>query len=301
MRPVVNWNVVGGCNYRCSYCVQKHATGVGGPDDAALERGLANLAALPGVWEFKLSGGEPFLLKRLPEAAARLAGAGHRVSILTNLSAPAATIERFVAAAGEALRTFSCSLHLEETDAGTFLAKALALKDRLAALPRASFVVNHVVRPGRVAEAAALRARFEAAGLKFYPQLMRVDGRPAAYGLLDRWRLRRAFGDLAGPAAMNRGYRHRGRPCAAGWRYLIVHPKGDAYACYPAKRAGEGFLGNIYEGPLTLFDGPAPCPYAVCPCTVPQNRGIVGVPLDAPVRGPQAGRDSDAPPRDATP
>jgi MoaA/NifB/PqqE/SkfB family radical SAM enzyme len=276
VRPVVNWNIVGGCNYRCSYCVQKHAEGIGGPDDAALERGIATLSALPGAWEFKISGGEPFLLKRLPEVAGRLVAAGHRVSLLTNLSAPLAVIERFIAATGPGLRTFSCSLHLEETGVDAFLDKAVQVVDRLARHPKASFVVNHVVQPGKVGETLALRRRFEAEGIKFYPQLMRVDGRPADYGLLDRWRLRRHFADLAGPAGMNRGYSHTGKPCHAGYRYFIIHPKGHAFACYPAKRHDEGYLGNIYEGTLRLRDGPMPCPYAICPCTVPQNRGIVG-------------------------
>ena len=275
MRPVVNWNIVGGCNYRCSYCVQKHAEGVGGPDDAALERGLATLSALPGTWEFKISGGEPFLLKRLPEVAASLVGAGHRVSLLTNLSVPLAVIERFIDAAGAGLRTFSCSLHLEETTVDAFLEKAAAVRDRLAAWPKASFVVNHVVQPGRIGQAAAIRRRFEDAGIKFYPQLMRINGQPARYGLIDRWRLQRAFADLHGPAGINRGYSHQGKPCAAGFRYFIIHPKGNAYTCYPAKRGAEGFLGNIYDGTLQLNDGPMTCPYAVCPCTVPQNRGIV--------------------------
>jgi MoaA/NifB/PqqE/SkfB family radical SAM enzyme len=272
---VVNWNIVGGCNYRCSYCVQKHADGVGGPDDAALDRGLDTLAALPGTWEFKISGGEPFLLRRLPEVAAGLVAAGHRVSLLTNLSAPLAVIERFIDAAGDGLRTFSCSLHPEETRAEDFLEKALTVQAALARHPRASFVVNHVVRPGHVDSAAAWRRRIESLGIKFYPQLMRVNGRPARFGLIDRWKLKRTFGDLAGPAGMNRGYSHRGKPCHAGYRYFILHPKGDAYPCYPAKRNGEGFLGNLYDGSLRLNDGPMPCPYAVCPCTVPQNRGIV--------------------------
>lgn len=275
MRPVVNWNIVGGCNYRCSYCVQKHAEGVGGPDDEALELGIATLTALPGAWEFKISGGEPFLLKRLPEVAGRLVAAGHRVSLLTNLSAPMAVIERFITAAGPGLRTFSCSLHLEETNVDAFLGKAMLVADRLARHPKASFVVNHVVQPGKVGKTVALRRHCEGKGLKFYPQLMRVDGRPADYNLLDRWRLRRDFGDLAGPAGMNRGYSHIGKPCHAGYRYFIIHPKGDAFACYPAKRYDEGYLGNIYDGTLRLGGGPMSCPYKVCPCTVPQNRGIV--------------------------
>ncbi len=136
LRPVVNWNIVGGCNYRCSYCVQKHANGVGGPDDARLDAGLDTLCALPGSWEIKISGGEPFLLKRLPEVAARLAAAGHKVSILTNLSPSLAVIERFVNAAGERLRTFSCSLHIEQVSVEEFLAKAMADPLSPAPLPR---------------------------------------------------------------------------------------------------------------------------------------------------------------------
>lgn len=275
LRPVVNWNIVGGCNYRCSYCIQKHAEGIGGPDDAQLERGLEILAALPGVWEFKISGGEPFLLKRLPEVASRLVDAGHRVSLLTNLSVPIAVIERFIDAAGTGLRTFSCSLHLEETTVDEFMTKAQVVQAKLAALPKASFVVNFVVQPGHIGQAAALRKRFENQGIKFYPQLMRINGRPADYGLIDRWKINRAFADLAGPSGMNRGYSHTGKPCHAGYRYFIIHPKGDAFACYPAKRHNEGHLGNIYDSTLRLNDGPQPCPYAVCPCTVPQNRGIV--------------------------
>lgn len=275
LRPVVNWNIVGGCNYRCTYCVQKPPQGLGGPTDVQLDRALETLAALPGTWEIKLSGGEPFLLPRLPEVARLLARAGHRVSILTNLSPEIGTIAAFVEAAGDALRTFSCSLHREQVEEGSFLDKARIVKELLGAHPKATFVVNSVLVPGRIAEAAASRTRFEAVGIKFYPQWMRVQGQPADYSLEDLRRLEAAFGDLRTSAGMNRGYGFKGHPCHAGSRYFIVHPKGDAFACYPAKRHGEGRLGNLFDGTFRLQDGPAPCPYDVCPCTVPQNRGIV--------------------------
>jgi MoaA/NifB/PqqE/SkfB family radical SAM enzyme len=274
-RPTVSWNIVGGCNYRCTYCVQKHMPGIGGPSDEQLEAALATLTALPGSWEFKISGGEPFLLKRLPEVARRLAGAGHKVSLLTNLSAPLRVLETFIEAAGEQLRTFSCSLHREEVEEAVFFEKALAVKELLAKWPRATFVVNSVVVPGQVGDVAASRERFESAGVKFYPQLMRVNGKPAEYGWVDRWRIDRHFGDMVSPSRMNRGYPLKGRLCHAGSKYFIIHPKGDAFACYPAKRFGDGHLGNVFDGTLRLRDVPAPCPYEVCPCTVPQNRGII--------------------------
>ncbi len=274
-RNTISWNIVGGCNYRCTYCVQKHLPGIGGPDDDALDRALDTLCALPGSWELKVSGGEPFLLKRLPFVAERLARAGHRVSVLTNLSAPLRVIEQFIAAAGAQLRTFSCSLHREEVDEAAFFAKAVAVKEALSAWPKATFVVNSVVVPGEVQKVADSRARFEGAGIKFYPQLMRRDGAPVQYDPEDRAVIAEAFDDLEGPGQMNRGYALKGHLCHAGSRYFIIHPKGDAFACYPAKRFGDGHLGNVFDGTLKLWSAPRPCPYDVCPCTVPQNRGII--------------------------
>src|SRR6185503_3615226 len=59
LEGVVSWNMNTTCNYRCSYCTQRFL------DDRAqwardLPRFLAAFAALPGDWEIKLSGGEPF-------------------------------------------------------------------------------------------------------------------------------------------------------------------------------------------------------------------------------------------------
>ncbi|MFZ5439061.1 MAG: radical SAM protein [Myxococcota bacterium] len=274
-RATVSWNIVGGCNYRCSYCVQKHAPGLGAPSDAELDAALATLERLEGSWEFKLSGGEPFLLKRLPEVARRLAAKGHRVSVLTNLSAPLRVLFDFIDAAGPALRTFSCSLHREETTEDEFFEKAAAVKARLTSWPKATFVVNSVVVPGTVDTVARSRARFEAAGLKFYPQLMRKDGRAVSYDEADARRISEAFDDLVGPAQMNRGFALKGRTCHAGSKYFIIHPRGDAFACYPGKRVGEARLGNVFDGTLRLWSAPRACPYDVCPCTVPQNRGII--------------------------
>ncbi len=290
MRPTVSWNIVGGCNYRCTYCVQKHAPGLGAPSDEELEAALTTLEGLEGRWEFKISGGEPFLLKRLPEVAQRLATKGHLVSVLTNLSAPVRVLADFIASAGPALRTFSCSLHREETTEEEFLEKALEVTRLLKPWPKATFVVNSVVVPGTVDVVGASRKRFEEQGVKFYPQLMRLNGQAVTYDEADQARLEQHFDDLTGPGQMNRGFRLKGRLCHAGSKYFIIHPRGDVFSCYPGKRQGDGHLGNVFTGPLRLRAGPAPCPYEVCPCTVPQNRGIIE---GFGARGEQAPREVD--------
>jgi MoaA/NifB/PqqE/SkfB family radical SAM enzyme len=83
---VVSWNINTACNYRCSYCTQRFM------DDRGrwsrdTPRFLRSFAKLPGRWEVKISGGEPFVHPTLDEITAGLAELGHRISIVTNFSA----------------------------------------------------------------------------------------------------------------------------------------------------------------------------------------------------------------------
>jgi MoaA/NifB/PqqE/SkfB family radical SAM enzyme len=76
---VVSWNMNTTCNYRCSYCTQRFV------DDRGqwardLPAFLAAFAALPGDWEIKLSGGEPFRHPDFIATVAALAKARRRVS-----------------------------------------------------------------------------------------------------------------------------------------------------------------------------------------------------------------------------
>ena len=59
LEGVVSWNMNTTCNYRCSYCTQRFV------DDRKqwardLPRFIEAFVGLPGDWEVKLSGGEPF-------------------------------------------------------------------------------------------------------------------------------------------------------------------------------------------------------------------------------------------------
>ncbi len=77
------------------------------------------------------------------------------------------------------------------------------------------------------------------------------------------------------PRRENRAPSYLGRRCWAGVDYLVLTQTGDAWSCRTAKRFGEGFLGNALNGRVRLSEGPRPCPYTICPCTVPANRGMV--------------------------
>lgn len=274
MTPAVEWQVAGACNYDCSYCIQSPRYRRGRPDAEALERALAFFSTLPGVWEIKCSGGEAFahplfLDLVVPGLVHRTR---HRVSVLTNFSADRASLARFAQSTGERLAVFSASLHLEHVDPGEFVAKARWFVDQCH--PGVRFVVNQVVRPGRLEEARGCRDLVEAQGLRWFPQLLKVKGRVAEYPG-DEAALGELLGPAPGPREANLAPSYRGRACLAGVTYFTVDKDGEAWSCRSARRAGEGRLGNVFHGDVRRFTAARPCPYATCPCTVPANRGMI--------------------------
>ncbi len=274
-KPTVEWQVCGACNYACSYCIQSPRHRVGFPSPATVDGLLAFLASLPGRWEVKMSGGEPFayagFLARVVPGLVDLTP--HTVSVLTNLSSPPAALDRFAELTRGRLGIVSASLHLESVTAAAFVEKALRLRERIG--PEASLVVNAVLVPGRLEELLAARETVVEAGLRFFPQVMKVNGGVHDYSPADRALLARFLGPGDDPRRENRAPSYRGRRCWAGVDYLVLTQAGDAYGCRTAKRFGEGFLGNALAGGVRLLDGPAPCPYEICPCTVPANRGMI--------------------------
>ncbi|MEO1273165.1 MAG: radical SAM protein, partial [Myxococcota bacterium] len=106
VQGVVSWNINDTCNYRCSYCTQRFM-----PNRTyrleEIRSYLDAFARLPGDWEIKISGGEPFQQPGLDAIAAGLVERGHLVSIQTNFSASPAKLTRFLEATQGALHVFA--------------------------------------------------------------------------------------------------------------------------------------------------------------------------------------------------
>lgn len=269
LEGVVSWNVCTTCNYRCSYCTQRHV-------DDRTQRAedvpafIDALTALPGDWEVKLSGGEPFLHPGFDELVVALAEAGVRVSVVTNLSASPRRLARFAELTRQRPGLLSASLHLEHADPDAFIAKLAALTQVHAGTAHATVVATRALLP----ELPALVARFAAAGLELKVQPEKQDRDVIAYTAEERAALE-ALGGHNGTGRVAPDL--RGRGCWAGSRYLVVDHRGDAWPCYPARRYRQGFLGNLVAGTLRLEPGPRPCPFDYCNCTVPQQRGMVSM------------------------
>lgn len=281
LTPTVEWQVAGHCNYDCSYCIQSRKTRVGQPEEDDLRNIVAAFSRLPGTWEIKISGGEPFAARLFLDLAIPLLASEtpHRISVLTNFSAPLKSLERFALLTGDRLRITSASLHLETivaSEVDAFIEKACAYRElRARHNPQSSFVVNSVLVPNTLRGLIAVRERIEAAGFRWFPQLMKVKGGVHPYDVDEQKLvevLTRASHD---PRAVNRAPSYRGLHCEAGAWYFVVDQRGEAHACRTSKRFGRFALGNLAAGTFALSDRGGPCPFDICPCTVPPNRGIV--------------------------
>lgn len=273
-QPTIEWQTNGVCNYDCSYCIQSRSFRQGHPTDEELERFLDFFTTLQGVWEIKMSGGEPFafsgFMRYIIPGLARLP---HRVSILTNLSAPLPVLRRFVDLVGDKLVVVSASLHLEYTDLESFLEKVVLLRSWLRS--ETSLVVNSVLVPGKLEELLQVRRRVEEAGIRYFPQVMKTKRGVYEYIADDQPLLHKLTGSRPSPREANLAPSYRGRVCWTGVDYFVLDQRGRAYSCRTAKRYGEGYLGNVLDGSFKLKTRPVVCPYDICPCTVPANRGMI--------------------------
>jgi MoaA/NifB/PqqE/SkfB family radical SAM enzyme len=278
---VVSFNVNTACNYRCSYCTQRFK------DDRGrwardTERFLAAFARLPGRWEVKLSGGEPFVHPTLVELVSGLAEQGHRVGFVTNFSAKPELLERVLVAARGRVSVFSVSLHLEYVPhVNVFAEKAARVRERLleladASLPTPSLHVTTVATREALPRLQELRAAFVARGLVFKVQPEKQEREVIDYTPSEKRQLR-VFGghNLMGSIAPS----YEGLPCWAGSRYFILDDEGVAYRCYPARRYRVERMGNFLADDFRLADEPALCRYRYCNCTVPIARRMM--PRDA--------------------
>lgn len=268
---VVSWNMNDTCNYRCSYCTQRHMPDrTGSIDDVRTT--LKALASLPGHWEFKLSGGEPFRQPDLDQIASGLVKMGHSLSIQTNFSADANRLKSFLQASQGALNLFSASLHLEYTTPQSFAEKYEIVRQYEPQGLR--FHVTSVGVPDRLIQLRdEVAPFFRSLGITFKVQPEKVRGYLRPYTDEERAILLELGGhNLTGEIEHN----FQGRLCHAGANYIVIKSDGTAYRCYPASRVGGRFakVGSLREG-FQLLDGPRICPYTYCNCTVPIQRGMI--------------------------
>lgn len=269
----VTWNIATACNYRCSYCTQQFLE----DRKRLLKDAPAFINAfgrLPGQWEVKISGGEPFTHPALSEIAEGLRLRGHLISVVTNFSTGKDKLAEFIDVAGDSLRIFSASFHAEYADRSPaefdeFVEKCRWAISRLRS--PASFNVTCVATRENLPRLAAYAAAYAAAGVTFKVQPEKRDREVVDYSEEER-ALLLSFGghNMTGEIAPDFG----GCPCWAGALYFTLDDRGHAWRCYPARKSRRQYLGNFLSPDFRLARGPSPCLYSYCNCTVPIERGM---------------------------
>ncbi|MCO4771901.1 MAG: radical SAM protein [Deltaproteobacteria bacterium] len=280
LEGVVSWNMNTTCNYRCSYCTQRFV------DDRRqrakdVDAFVAGLVGLPGDWEVKLSGGEPFRHPGFLDAVAAMVAGGLRVSVVTNFSDSLERLLRFAELTASRPGVLSASLHLEYADVGEFLTKAVAVQ----AAHAGSFNVTCVATRDVLPRLGELQRRFGEEGVRLKVQPEKQDRDVIEYTGDERTQLVALGGHNAtGRVAPS----FAGLPCWAGARSFILDHEGHAWRCYPARRQRTEYLGNLLDGTLLLHESARLCQYAYCNCTVPQERGMMNVSLGRDAQAPSA-------------
>ena len=275
--PTIEWQVAGACNYDCTYCIQSKKYRKGRAKLSQLQNTMRFFQGLAGTWEIKCSGGEAFAHPLFMDyvVPSLMKNTTHRISILTNFSASYPVLQRFAHQTLGRLDVFSASLHLEFTSLEEFLTKALWFCDQLES--SVGFVVNQVVIPGKEEEALHCKEILEENGIRWFPQLLKTKKGVALYTNTDI--LKPIIGDNPTARSANTAPSYKGKHCWAGVEYFTIDKDGQVWSCRTAKRYKKGYLGNIFDNSVQLFTKPYLCPYNICPCTVPANRGMIeGVP-----------------------
>lgn len=273
-QPTIEWQTNGICNYDCSYCIQSKKFRQGYPSEEEIEKFLEFFATLQGNWEIKMSGGEPFAFKGfMDKIVPGLAALPHKISVLTNFSAPLPVLRRFVDLLGDKLSIVSVSLHLEYVQASDFVEKVTCFRQWLA--PTTSLVINNVLVPNTLANLLEVKDLIEKAGLKYFPQIMKTKQGVFAYTSEEQSLVVQLTGKNPSSRQANLAPSYRGLLCWTGVEYFVLDQKGNAWSCRTAKRFQEGYLGNVLTGTVKLKTAPTVCKYDICPCTVPANRGMI--------------------------
>lgn len=275
---VVSWNVNDTCNYRCTYCTQRFMP-VRSYRLDEFEGYLNSFRSLPGRWEVKLSGGEPFQQPEITRLVAGLVDAGHVVSVQTNFSASDRKLKEFLDATRGALHVFSASLHLEYASPQDFIDRfKRVVQPHTAANPGMHFNVTTVATPALIGEiATTVVPAFAEAGVVLKVQPEKVRGELQSYTSKQMKQLE-ALGGHNNTGVVANDF--QGRLCHAGSRYLVVRSDGEVYRCYASRRHGGRYahLGHFLNG-FERQERPHICPYTYCYCTVPIHRGMIqGVP-----------------------
>lgn len=262
-----NWDIHWICNYRCPYCwfygkwaelkSRNRTLSVRELIDA-----WSNVYRRYGTVKVSITGGEPFLYPNFMEFIKEFSQI-HKVEIITNLSTD---IQEFVKAVNSKNVKVNPSFHSLFSDFDRFIEKVRLLKENgllqcvsyLAWPPLIKKIGYYTERFNQYNISIAIQSFFgEYNGLRY----------PDGYSEEEKEIILPQIGERGGKPFQTEPLKTKGKRCAAGYRYGVIHPDGMVLRCGGIHSSvAVSSVGNIFEGGFRLFDNLFPCTFEICPC-----------------------------------
>ena len=259
------WHLNRDCNYRCSYCYVSKMRNHGGQRGHGVDTDIAAFKKNKINWKtILMSGGEPFIYPDYVELCKKLTDFSN-IEINTNCSTPniydfADTIDP------EKVNEIHVSLHIEQRKQKHWQ----LLADKIHYLEERKFPVwvSEVFHPDIISDYQKAYYFFKNQGICIAPKVFEGYYRGHIYPCAYTKKAKELFTTLSRtcdeePPPLLHGFlTWSGKTCDAGYRFLQIQYSGDAFRC----QAEKTYLGNLYEGDITLDDHPRKCHMPICTC-----------------------------------
>lgn len=273
-----NWEINKFCNFRCEYCFNPDETKQNleykGHD---IKKAIDGFNKVGPVFLIHISGGEPFLQPNFVELCDGLTKK-HYISINTNLSTK--NIYDFAEQIDSKRVAFvQCSLHIEERERKNLVKDFI---DKYNYLKNAGFEVftTQVLYPPVLERFEKYYELFRENGIVLGPRCFKGNYKyvnyPTAYTKKEKNKILRYI-ELSNSSETSRyastehifekefvhgDLSFRGLPCKAGKDFVTINYNGEVIRCL-----GEPIkMGNIFNGEISFFKEPRPCPAKMCVC-----------------------------------
>jgi MoaA/NifB/PqqE/SkfB family radical SAM enzyme len=273
-RVCITWLINNKCNYRCMYCLNNFEEPPGfkilSPEDwFSVWHGIYQKY---GTVSMQITGGEPTIYPNFFEILDKI-GRMHYIDLQTNMSWDAQEFIKKVST--HSISRIGGSFHAEFAEFGSFLAKAVMLKNAGYRHVEINFVAHPKILPDaenylamakeRQVQFTVLSFQGEYAGKK-YPESyldaekvmlkrLNISSGESAEAMAN-WDVEKKKVDKPQEAELPL------RACRMGQMYSWVKPDGEAMRCCKSDLS----LGNIINGTFNLFDEASPCKLTNCIC-----------------------------------